>query len=51
MFHVQTLFKPINADGCHVMASKTKKNILITLQARLQARTLNPEAPAVPPAP
>lgn len=32
VFDVQTLYKPINADGCHVAASKTKKNILIMLQ-------------------
>ena len=34
VFVIKTLYKPINADACHVAASKTKKNILITLQAR-----------------
>ena len=34
VFVIKTLYKPINADACHVAASKTKKNILITLQVR-----------------
>ena len=33
VFAVPSLYKPINASECHVAASKTKKNILITLQA------------------
>ena len=32
MYAVKSLFLPINVDGCHVAASKTKKNVLITLQ-------------------
>lgn len=40
VYAVKSLFMPINVDGCHVAASKTKKNVLITLQvgfARLLA--------------
>ena len=33
IYQIKTLYLPINSDGCHVAASKTKKNILITLQA------------------
>lgn len=32
VYAVKSLFLPINVDGCHVAASKTKKNVLITLQ-------------------
>jgi hypothetical protein len=32
VYAVKSLFMPINVDGCHVAASKTKKNVLITLQ-------------------
>lgn len=32
IYTVKSLYLPINADGCHVAASKTKKNVLITLQ-------------------
>ncbi len=32
IYTVKALYLPINADGCHVAASKTKKNVLITLQ-------------------
>lgn len=42
VFVVPTLNKPINSDGCHVAASKTKKNILITLQANSPLHS-NPE--------
>ena len=38
LFTVQSLYKPINVKGCHVTASKTKKNILITLQVRPRTR-------------
>jgi hypothetical protein len=34
VYAVKSLFMPINVDGCHVAASKTKKNVLITLQVR-----------------
>jgi len=40
VYAVKQLYMPINSDGCHVAASKTKKNVLITLQARC---CLNPE--------
>jgi hypothetical protein len=32
VYAVKSLFMPINVDGCHVAASNTKKNVLITLQ-------------------
>lgn len=32
VYSVKSLFMPINVDGCHIAASKTKKNVLITLQ-------------------
>ena len=34
VYLIKSLYLPINSDGCHVAASKTKKNVLITLQAR-----------------
>ncbi len=42
VFVIKTLYKPINADACHVAASKTKKNILITLQVREVCSALGP---------
>lgn len=35
VYAVKSLFMPINVDGCHVAASKTKKNVLITLQVHV----------------
>jgi hypothetical protein len=32
VYAVKSLYMPINSDACHVAASKTKKNVLITLQ-------------------
>lgn len=32
IYQIKSLYMPINSDGCHVAASKTKKNVLITLQ-------------------
>lgn len=37
VYAVKSLFMPVNVDGCHVAASKTKKNVLITLQVQRQA--------------
>ena len=31
IFQLKPTFRPINPDGCNVVASKTKKNILITI--------------------
>ncbi len=46
IFTIKTTFMPINSDGCHVSASKTKKNVLITLQVRLIRAAQNPAAPS-----
>lgn len=32
IYQIKSLYMPISSDGCHVAASKTKKNVLITLQ-------------------
>lgn len=31
IFSIKQTYRPVNPDGCSVVASKTKKNILITL--------------------
>ena len=31
IFSIKQTYQPVNPDGCSVVASKTKKNILITL--------------------
>ena len=41
-FTLAPTFRPIAEEGCVAVASKTRKNILITIQARL------PTLPAVP---
>ena len=31
IFSIKQTYRPVNPDGCSVVASKTKKNILITI--------------------
>ena len=34
IFSIKQTYRPVNPDGCSVVASKTKKNILITIAVR-----------------
>ena len=36
IFSIKQTYRPVNPDGCSVIASKTKKNILITISVRPQ---------------
>lgn len=36
IFSIKQTYRPVNPDGCSVIASKTKKNILITILVRAQ---------------
>lgn len=35
VYTIKPTYRPINPDGCLVMASKTKKNILITIKVSM----------------
>ena len=41
IFSIKQTYRPVNPDGCSVVASKTKKNILITLAVGSLSRSCN----------